>query len=128
MARFLSDLDVDYVDGNFWKLCKPLIYQVDDNGADIISVPEGFFTDFFSVPPILRWIFPKAEQGAPASVIHDWLYFSKKRSRIESDMIFCEAMKALGCPNYKCEIMFYAVRAFGWLAWNYVKDKYNHLS
>jgi hypothetical protein len=124
MGQFLSTLDVDYVDGNFWKLCEPLAYNVDDK-EDIITVPKGFITDFASVPPVCNWFIPNSGKYDPAAVIHDWLYFKKQRPRAECDGIFCEAMKVLGVNAALAQTMYVALRAFGWIAWKWGKDKGN---
>ena len=124
MPKFLTELSIHFVDGNYWRLDNPLIYNVND-GADLITVPAEFVTDFASVPPVIRWLFPKSGKYDPAAVVHDWLYFKKERSRAECDGIFCEAMKVLGVAPATHQLMYYSLRAFGWIAWKFGKDKYN---
>ena len=124
MGKFLTTLDVNFVDGEYWKLCFPLSYNVDDVN-DIITVPKGFITDFASVPPVCNWFIPKSGEYDPAAVIHDWLYFKKERPRSECDGIFCEAMKVLGVNILKAQIMYLSLRVFGWISWKFKKDKYN---
>lgn len=123
MNAFLTTLDVKYVDGNYWRLAHKLIYQVAE--GDVIEIPRGFTTDYASVPPVIRWMFPKSGKYCPAAVVHDWLYFKKTRPRAEADGIFCEAMKILGVNAFTYQQMYWALRAFGWIAWKFGKDKYN---
>ncbi len=124
MGKFLSELEDKFVDGEYWKLTQPLSYNV-NNLDDIITVPAGFVTDYASVPIVANWFIPKSGEYDPAAVIHDWLYFKKDRPRSECDGIFCEAMKSLNVNFIKGQTMYYALRAFGWIAWNFGKDKYN---
>lgn len=97
-----------------WKIMQSITYE-DDKYR--IIVPSGFITDFASVPKIFWNIVPPVGKYAPAAVVHDWLYSTKKLSRKEADKIFLRAMKELGVSLWKRYIMYFAVRAFGWSHW-----------
>ena len=58
MARILGDLKVQLnADGASWNLLEPLEYHVGAaDSTEIIVVPEGFRTDFASVPWFVRWL------------------------------------------------------------------------
>jgi hypothetical protein len=96
-AQFLTPLRVEQVNENDWRLTSSLRYwsAILDR---MIVVPEGFVTDFASVPrlPFVYWFTGGKFQAA--AVIHDWLYRrrSEKVSRAEADAVLAEAMKALG--------------------------------
>lgn len=86
-----------------------------------LSVPKGFETDFASIPKIFRIFIPKLGRYNKAAVIHDAIYqdviagypFTRK----EADMVFLGAMKDLGVKPWKRNLMYRAVRLFGWMAW-----------
>lgn len=119
MSRFTSLLKVSPLpDGRSWVLLEPLTYEVGELGsADVITVPRGFVTDFASVPRLLWVLFPRQGFHQNAAVVHDWLYWSHSRSRRASDYVFLEGMGVLGTLISAQYLMFWAVRAFGWMAW-----------
>lgn len=101
-------------DGRLWRLMAPFAYHVRTYPSDdVITVPDGFETDFASVPRILWWLIPPTGRYGKACVVHDWLYVTKTRPRIESDAIFLEAMEVLGVPRWKRLLMWLAVRMAG---------------
>ncbi len=105
-------------DGKTWVILRPFSYDVGNRGSgDTVSVSTGFMTDFASIPRIF-WIFlPCWGKYGNAAVIHDWLYWTQKRSRKEADRIMLEGMKVLRVPAWQKYSIYSAVRAFGWLAW-----------
>ena len=120
MSRFTEALVVTPVpDGKNWIILFEFGYEVGAEGSgDVINVPIGTYTDFASIPRPL-WVFiPKWGKYGNAAVIHDWLYWEQPRSRKEADDIFLEGMVVLEVPNLTRRIIYYAVRWFGWLAWN----------
>ena len=68
-------------------------------------------------------IIPKSGKFNAAAVVHDYLYFSKLRTRQEADKIFLEAMECLDVPLWKRRVMYRAVRMFGWIPWGKKEDK-----
>lgn len=104
-----------YINGNTWILESEFVYYSALIGT--IRVPVGFATDFNSVPRVFWWIMPKSQYGL-AGLIHDWLYFEGRCSRELADMVFREALEALGAPGWKLKPMYWAVRAGGWRAWD----------
>lgn len=112
-SRFLTTLDVKLPEeSGEWVLANPLVYDSAKYG--LIVVPEGFTTDFASVPrlPIAYALFGDIAH-APA-VIHDYLYSETDRDRAECDAIFLEAMQVAGISWWKRRAMWLAVRAAGW--------------
>jgi hypothetical protein len=83
-----------------------------------LEVPEGFITDLASVPRILWALFPRWGKHGFGAVIHDWLYVSGEVSRAEADWIFNEMMKHYNVRRLQRYMMYWAVRAFGWIGWN----------
>jgi hypothetical protein len=93
-------------------------YRVGTAAGRIIDVPQGFETDFASVPRLFWRIVPPWGRYSPAAVVHDYLYHTAKVSRKEADDIFLELMARLAVPMWKRYVMYWAVRLFGWFAWN----------
>jgi hypothetical protein len=125
MSSFTAPLTVTKIDARLWVTERAFRYYVGhENSADYIDVPEGTLTDFASVPRIFWSIIPPDGQYTQAAVLHDYLYRTHERSRKESDEIFLEAMKVLAVPSWKRQIMFWAVRLFGKMAWEngYIRE------
>ena len=109
----------------------PLIVQ-DDNGemmtlhcaleylsaiAGRIEVPDGFVTDFASIPRFFTRLIPKNGLYDRAAVVHDWLYSTQTIPKETADLVFYEAMTVLGVPAWKAWTMYQAVKWFGKGAW-----------
>lgn len=111
----LSKLQVEHLDHQRYRLVSPLVFQRGLNGDGQVSlcVPEGFETDFASIPLLLQWWLPFDGRWAKAAVIHDWLYSSGQCSRFLADALFREVMAETGVSVVKRVIIYYAVRLFG---------------
>lgn len=119
-------------DGRRWRLFKSFTYHIHSKySQDYIRVPEGFITDFASIPWLFWTFLPAWGKYGKAAVIHDCLYqnggiehpvsrgcsWIKIITRKEADTIFYEAMLVSGTKPWKAKVMYRAVRLFGWLAW-----------
>ncbi len=96
------------------RLLSPLLFS-GGSGAGLglrVCVPEGFVTDYASVPRLLWSIFPPAGEYKRAAVVHDYLCTTKTCSRFMADAVFREAMRELGVPRWRRIAMYYAVRAY----------------
>ncbi|HMP89677.1 MAG TPA: DUF1353 domain-containing protein [Kiritimatiellia bacterium] len=84
-----------------------------------IDVPEGFETDFASVPRIFWSILPLTDaQYDQAAVIHDFAVRNRRRlglRLVDCHRIFYEAMRCGGVPWFRASIMYRAVLCFNWL-------------
>lgn len=117
MSKFLTTLDVELLNDEqnegrgSWKLKNPFIY--DSDIAGLIVVPEGFVTDFASVPrvPVAFWL--TGDTAHDAAVVHDYLYTTGQVKRATADAVLMEAMTVTGIPAWRRYAMYYAVRAFG---------------
>jgi hypothetical protein len=117
MSCFLSKLVVEASDDQRTAtLVKPLIYESNLLGSDVI-VPVGFSTDFASVPQLLWNIVPPLGRYGDAAIVHDYLYRTQTTDRATADAIFLEAMEAKGVRWSQRQMIYYAVRLFGWHAW-----------
>jgi len=119
MSRFTEVLLVSPLpDGKSWVIRRDFGYEVgEEDSGDVIDVPIGFMTDFASVPRLLWVMIPRWGKYGNAAVIHDWLYWDQSRTRREADQIFLEGMQVLEVSPLKQQLIYRAVRAFGWLAW-----------
>jgi len=108
-----------------WKVCGSFIYCVGAEGSDDkIEVPDGFLTDFASVPRVFWRIFPPTGKYGKAAVIHDYLYrFPQNRTRAECDLIFYEAMVVLGVGFVTRHTIYRAVCMCGWVPWRQHRRK-----
>ncbi len=90
----------------------------------LIEIPQGFQTDYASIPRFLIPFFIKYEEGyKKAAVIHDWLYWEQKLVRKLADKILLMAMEINNTPWHKRYVIYYAVRIFGSLAWKNNKHR-----
>jgi len=119
MSNFTDILIVSPMsDGKTWIIMRPFGYEVgSEDSGDTVEVPVGFQTDFASIPRLFWAILPKWGRYGNGAVIHDWLYWEQERERREADSIFLEAMEVLKVGAAVRYVMYWAVRAFGWLAW-----------
>ena len=113
-SQFLTALDVSLKTDKIWVLAKPLKYYSEMLGKTI-EVPEGFETDFASVPrlPIVYTLWGNQTHREP--ILHDWGY--RKDSGLtfsQANKLFLEAMEATGKPFYIRYPMYYAVCACGY--------------
>src|SRR5262245_22776830 len=80
-----------FIDGKNSVLEKPLKYQRPKSTNEIV-VPDGFVTDFASIPRAFWTIYPRTGRYQWAAVVHDYLYWEQTLSREEADHILLEAM------------------------------------
>lgn len=100
------------------KLNEPLVYYSELLGRDII-VPSGFRSDGASVPQIFWNIYPPFGKYLEAAIVHDYFYYLGRQgaswvSKKEADLIFREAMKVLKVCKVSRNIMYGAVKVFGY--------------
>jgi len=128
MSSFTTPLIVTPMpDGRRWKLHRSFEYHVDSRCSNyIIRVPAGFITDFASVPWLFWMVIPSWGKYGKAAVIHDYLYQHHQLhyitegitiTRKEADSIFYGAMLVSGTKSWKAQLMYLAVRWFGFFAW-----------
>ena len=124
MSSFTEKIIVSPLDnGKEWVIRKEFYYDIGYKGSNNrVTVPAGFVTDFTSSPQMLWNIIPQWDRYGKASILHDYLYFSKEKSRKEADKIFYEAMLVSGVKKWKTKIIYWTVRMFGKKAY----DKNKH--
>lgn len=102
-------------DGKYWYLREDLIWLA--RSGQTISVPQGFVTDFTSVPRPIWWLFPPWAKYGNAAVVHDYCYWEQSMSRKTADAVILEGMKDMGVYWLTRKLIYCALRLFGWIAW-----------
>lgn len=112
-----SSIKVATSDGVNVVVLEPFDYYSDVSNAkgvwtclERITVPAGSTSDGFSGGPWTPMI-PRC--GWRAAVLHDYLYRSTQRPKEECDLIFLEALEALGVRKEIRDLIYNAVRLFG---------------
>ena len=126
MSSFTSELKGEFLPTKNlqFKLLEPLTYwHGDKDNPTIEEVPEGFVTDFASIPRVLWSIIGSPASGLyrNPSVLHDFWYKNNKYSRRKCDRLFLGAMKVAGVGYIKRKTIYYGVRAGGWVGYNRYK-------
>ncbi len=108
-----------------WEIVKDWSFSIDDQEY---LIPEGFVFDGASIPKYFwNWLSPTGILLVPG-LVHDYLYANEhlirkdrtpgeKKTQKECDEIFRDA--AISVNGFKVInwIAYYALRAFGWVAW-----------
>ena len=115
MSSFTDKLVVSKLKGKWWKVEREFEYYLD--GGEIVTIPNGFETDFASVPRIFWFILPPDGNYTQAAVLHDFLYQRNVFTRKKCDEVFLDAMTILEVPKWKRKVMYRALRMFGWTCW-----------
>ncbi len=130
MSSFTKNLSIEPISKDIWRVNKAFEYHVGyENSTQRIKIPAGYLTDGISIPRFC-WVIvghPLSGEAVQASVIHDFLYQYGLYDQKRSDDIFLEALIVLKVPVWKRQVMFRALRFFGWIAWNQARknDKKN---
>jgi hypothetical protein len=105
-----------FAEGVYWFLHAPLIYE--DSASNEIVVARYFVTDFASIPRFLWLLLPKWDGYGMPSVVHDYLYWEQQgHNRCMADNVLLSAMKDQDVAKWKCVVIYYALRLFGFFAW-----------
>jgi hypothetical protein len=111
MSSFTAPLTVTKIGERKWRVEREFSYHIGSEGSlEVVTVPNGFETDFASVPRGLWNIIPPDGEYTQAAVLHDFLCVTKPFPQKRIDYIFYEAMVVLGVPLWKRKLMYWAVR------------------
>jgi hypothetical protein len=113
---FSDRLQVEQVDACHWRLLRSFSYNSAVAKARII-VPNGFVTDFASVPRLPLVFLVVGDMAQAAAVIHDWLYTTGVFPKAIADAVFYEAMRASGIDFFHAKLMYWGVAYGGGTAW-----------
>lgn len=105
-----------FAEGTYWFLQSPLVYE--DSASNEIIVSRYFVTDFASIPRFLWSLLPKWDGYGMPAVVHDYLYWEQQgHNRYTADNVLLSAMKDQSVTKWKCVVIYYALRLFGFFAW-----------
>jgi hypothetical protein len=128
--NFIGPLIAEQLDGGYrWRIHQSFTYRIGDaNSPHLVRVPEGFITDFASIPRGLWNLWPPAAgKHSKAAVVHDVCYVRgyiesdlkhKKITRKDADDIFKEALDVAGCSWFTRQALYWGVRVGGSQAWD----------
>jgi hypothetical protein len=110
--------------GTHWMLGEPMKYRI-RNTSDSVLVPEGFVTNFASIPRPFRGLLQQNGPFTMGAILHDYLYWLGQRdcTRAEADRLFLVAMAESMVPKIERDLMYRAVSGFGLSAWNSNEDE-----
>lgn len=94
-----------------------------------LNIPKGFMIDGASIPWWAWWITytPTDTRVMRAGLVHDWLYYTKPRSRADADRTFYHCAIEDGCTKLKAWLMWAALRIAGWAYWKNTTEDEMHL-
>lgn len=95
-------------DTELWELDREIVYF----GIHDIVIPETYIADGSTIP---RWAWvivghPLQGDNGLAGFLHDYITEIEMFDRKTCDLIFLEALKDLGTPFWKRQLMYRAVR------------------
>jgi len=104
-------------DNKFWITVEDMRYVIGKTNAQIV-VPEGFVTDFASIPQAL-WSLGLSPHGqySRAAVLHDFLYWTQGCTRAQSDRLLVIAMKESGVGEFDELVVYRGVNVGGRVPW-----------
>lgn len=116
MEHFPLPLRVEFTDhGRRARLLAPFVFR---DGEEAYGVPEGFVTDFNSVPRFL-WVWFAPWEHPEAAIIHDWLYQCPGvLTRQQCDAVHRRILEVNGMRASKRQMIYLGIRAGGWVPWN----------
>lgn len=126
VAEYLDSLHVEAIGGGKFKLLDEFRYYSPVYGGTII-VPQGFITDFDSVPRLPVVYMAVANVAQRAAVIHDYLYSKQLTSRRLADNVFYEAMRVDSINIFRAYSMWLGLRFAGWKRWDEIKREQESL-
>ena len=112
---FKTDLCVTHVNGKWWRLSQPLVWE---GRWELVIIHTGFQTDFASIPKPVRWLLDSGGRNAEAAVLHDAAWreskvgSSRRVDPWDADGMFRRALRETGAPALTRGLMWFAVRVW----------------
>ena len=103
-------------DGQHWVVTAPLTYQIGDS-PHRITVPQGFVTDFASIPRVFHALLAPTGRPGRGAIVHDYLYWEQPCTREQADWILLLAMMESGVDVVTRQLVYKVVDWFGASAW-----------
>ena len=121
---FDSDLDTEQIGPRKFKMRKPLRYT--SSTGEIIDIPAGFVTDYYTLPEISDRVLPGISQelnkDPRPAVLHDYLYHTgmingKRIKKMQADALLYDAMSSQKLEDKLKNIVRFGVQMGGSPAW-----------
>jgi len=110
---------VPFADWDFYTVTGTIVWEPNTGQKwERVLVPQGFVTDLATIPRVFWQVLRPTGRYAYAAVVHDYLYWTQRRSREEADEIFRVAMEDSKVDAITVETLYQAVRQFGQGAWD----------
>lgn len=127
-TEFITNTCIKPMSKYVYLTCEKIYFTVNKK---IYIIPNNFETDLASIPR-LAWIVvtPMHSSLIKPAIVHDWFYRkSCDFTREEADLIFYHMLRNENVPVISSNIMYYAVRWFGWKFYkkDYCNEKYKKL-
>ena len=109
---------LNYSDG--WELATKSVFQI---WSMHIEIPEGFKTDFATIPQMFQNLIKVNGKHRLAALLHDYLYSirgqlpNRTLTRKQCDLAFLQGMKQSNVKWLKRMVMYRMVRMFGGTYW-----------
>lgn len=81
------------------------------------TVPEGFVTDFASIPRIFWSLLPPDGVYSYAAILHDYLYWTQVTTRADADLVLKYVMEEFKVAPATVTAIYSGVRVGGETAW-----------
>jgi hypothetical protein len=105
-------------DNKDWIVLEDMTYVIGAS-RDTIIVPQGFVTDFASIPqPLLSMGLSPMGKYSRAAIVHDYLYWSQGCTREQADRLLLIAMKESNVGAFDQRVVYQGVNLGGQRAWN----------
>lgn len=82
-----------------------------------VCIPQGYQTDFLSIPKPLWSLLSPVGPGCWGALPHDILYSSEAVERDMADRILYDAARDSGASVFRAGLLYSGVRAGGWVPW-----------
>jgi hypothetical protein len=117
MSSFTTPLQIEVLPEGRFKVLSAFEFYIYTSAGERVIVPEGFITDFATIPKSFRWLLPPYHSDyGKAAVIHDYLIANqyvncpdhgirKIESRAEARLVFKIALRVLNCPLWKQNLL-----------------------
>jgi Protein of unknown function (DUF1353) len=89
-----------------------------NNKLPQVKVPQGFVSDFSSIPKAFWILFPPDSSYIYTLIVHDYLYWHQPTTREVADLILREMLREVGASSSQAELLYSAAKVGGLSTWN----------
>lgn len=110
-----GSLKVEVHPGGECELLEDLMWE--DPSGHMHIVPAGFYTDFASIPRVMRLFAVSDSLTSAPATLHDYHYRVILRGRRWADSLFYQGLRDNGVHWFFAWSYWFAVRVFGWYSY-----------